>query len=488
MANIAKNIKRLRTEKGITQEAFSKTVNVSRQAISSWETGRTQPDIEMIGTLAEALGVSIEELIYGEKRNIKIDNEEKNYVSTATAVMSVLGGLLLFAGVILILVWCWEHIPTIGKTVFSLIPMMAGFAFSMYIRIRMKKDDFMQEIGATAWAAGNILSVVFINELLDLNADTVIISLIALALTLPVLFIMKSISALTVLYGTGAIMIQSWWSFDSFSDNVLIGIWAAFIITGIAFTHIFRQKLGFSRHRYAQWISLIALVNFIYTGFIDIGFVNPFVPALSAFAFCYMLEKEDELLSPLYLFGTLGNMIALLLCFYSEGDLVGGTLWEEALVILLSALITGHGIRKCRASLKENHFKKWQIAIIGAGAFFSAIQSFVWSLSEEANQLTRAYDSFASFAFALCIFALSVVFIMQGLKENRLYPLNLGFTAISVLAILMLTMLEMDMLIKGCVLLIMGGILMFMNLKITRNKEKLKKSESAADDSSDSHT
>ena len=74
MANIAVNIKRLRLQKGITQEAFAKTVNVSRQAISSWETGRTQPDIEMIGSLADALGVSIEELIYGEKRNIKIDD------------------------------------------------------------------------------------------------------------------------------------------------------------------------------------------------------------------------------------------------------------------------------------------------------------------------------------------------------------------------------------------------------------------------------
>ena len=79
MASIGKNIKRLRMEKGITQEAFAKTINVSRQAVSSWETGRTQPDIEMLGSLSEALGVSIEELIYGERRNIKIDNEEKNY-------------------------------------------------------------------------------------------------------------------------------------------------------------------------------------------------------------------------------------------------------------------------------------------------------------------------------------------------------------------------------------------------------------------------
>lgn len=154
MSKIAYNIKRLRTAKGITQEAFAKTVNVSRQAISSWETGRTQPDIEMIGTLAEALGVSIEELIYGEKRNVKTDDTEKAYVSKATVVLSIFGGLMLLAGAILILVWSWDHIPAVGKTVFSLVPTALGAAFSIYVLIKMNGDAFMEELSASAWALG----------------------------------------------------------------------------------------------------------------------------------------------------------------------------------------------------------------------------------------------------------------------------------------------------------------------------------------------
>lgn len=92
----------------------------------------------MIGTLAEALDVSIEELIYGEKRNIKIDNTEKSYVSTATIVLSILGGFMLLAGVILILVWSWEHIPVLAKTIYALVPAGLGLAFAMYV---LKKNE-----------------------------------------------------------------------------------------------------------------------------------------------------------------------------------------------------------------------------------------------------------------------------------------------------------------------------------------------------------
>ena len=68
MTKISKSIKRLRNAQGISQEALAEKLFISRQAVSSWENDRTQSDIEMIGKLAEVFNVSIEELIYGEKR------------------------------------------------------------------------------------------------------------------------------------------------------------------------------------------------------------------------------------------------------------------------------------------------------------------------------------------------------------------------------------------------------------------------------------
>lgn len=41
---------------------------MTRQAVSSWETGKTQPDIETLTALAEALHADVRELIYGPGR------------------------------------------------------------------------------------------------------------------------------------------------------------------------------------------------------------------------------------------------------------------------------------------------------------------------------------------------------------------------------------------------------------------------------------
>lgn len=69
MSKISKNIKRLRNEKGFTQDLLAEKLHITRQAVSSWENDRTQPDIDMLEKLSEVFGISIEELIYGKEKH-----------------------------------------------------------------------------------------------------------------------------------------------------------------------------------------------------------------------------------------------------------------------------------------------------------------------------------------------------------------------------------------------------------------------------------
>lgn len=55
-------IKKLRTERGITQEELANKIGVSFQAVSKWETNTTTPDIAIIPQLALFFGVSIDSL------------------------------------------------------------------------------------------------------------------------------------------------------------------------------------------------------------------------------------------------------------------------------------------------------------------------------------------------------------------------------------------------------------------------------------------
>jgi len=74
LSSVGKNIKRFREEKGLTQDAMAEKLNVTRQAVSNWECGKTEPDIDMLHKISCALGVSVEEIIYGEKRQYTIIN------------------------------------------------------------------------------------------------------------------------------------------------------------------------------------------------------------------------------------------------------------------------------------------------------------------------------------------------------------------------------------------------------------------------------
>lgn len=65
---VGKNIRKYRETKKMTQDDLAAKIDVTRQAISNWETEKTQSDIETLQKIAQILEVSIEEIIYGEKR------------------------------------------------------------------------------------------------------------------------------------------------------------------------------------------------------------------------------------------------------------------------------------------------------------------------------------------------------------------------------------------------------------------------------------
>ena len=57
--SVSENIRRLRKEKGITQEALAEILHISPQSISKWERGDAYPDISMLSPLANYFGVTI---------------------------------------------------------------------------------------------------------------------------------------------------------------------------------------------------------------------------------------------------------------------------------------------------------------------------------------------------------------------------------------------------------------------------------------------
>ena len=56
-------LSRLRRERGLTQEELARRLYITRQAVSRWETGATEPGIDMIKLIARELDVPVTALL-----------------------------------------------------------------------------------------------------------------------------------------------------------------------------------------------------------------------------------------------------------------------------------------------------------------------------------------------------------------------------------------------------------------------------------------
>ncbi len=71
-------LKELRKEKNITQEVLAESLNVSNRTVSRWETGNNMPDISLLAQLSEFYHVSIPEIIDGERKSEKMNQETRD--------------------------------------------------------------------------------------------------------------------------------------------------------------------------------------------------------------------------------------------------------------------------------------------------------------------------------------------------------------------------------------------------------------------------
>lgn len=98
---LSEKLYKLRKNSGLSQEQLAEQLNVSRQAISKWESGTAVPESEKLITISNYFGVSVDYLL-------KDDEEDK-----AKAIVSVMeekprmiaGIIICIAGIIAMVIW-----------------------------------------------------------------------------------------------------------------------------------------------------------------------------------------------------------------------------------------------------------------------------------------------------------------------------------------------------------------------------------------------
>ena len=111
--DLGKRLKAKRKEKNISQEQLAKELNISRQAISKWESGKAYPDIDNLILLRKIFGVSLDELIMEEEEKVEENNSKQELIESSEkgifedidseaeefSVNLILGGFIIGIGI-----------------------------------------------------------------------------------------------------------------------------------------------------------------------------------------------------------------------------------------------------------------------------------------------------------------------------------------------------------------------------------------------------
>ena len=95
--DLGNKILKLRKEKGYSQEDLAEKLDVTRQTISNWELGSTQPNPEQLKGLSKILNVSIDELLDNDIKGViveKVSNTEK-LAGIIIKILKVFGILII---------------------------------------------------------------------------------------------------------------------------------------------------------------------------------------------------------------------------------------------------------------------------------------------------------------------------------------------------------------------------------------------------------
>ena len=137
---IGKFIAVCRKQKGLTQMQLAEKLNITDKAISKWERGIAMPDSSIMLALCDILGISVNELLCGEKINMENNPknellllemakelEKKNKIiwSSMWAIMvasitALLAGI--FVAAFLIPKGVWQLVTVLGVCIVFLIP------------------------------------------------------------------------------------------------------------------------------------------------------------------------------------------------------------------------------------------------------------------------------------------------------------------------------------------------------------------------------
>ena len=146
---IGKFIATLRKEKSMTQEQLGAKLGVTNKTVSRWENGNYMPDVEMLSLLSKEFGVSINELVAGERlatEDFKKAADSNLVTALDNSTFTLKEKIAFFKKK-----WLHEHISTIALCI------VAWIGIIIWTALKLRGSDAYPLLGTI----GSMLAIIF---------------------------------------------------------------------------------------------------------------------------------------------------------------------------------------------------------------------------------------------------------------------------------------------------------------------------------------
>lgn len=481
MAKIAKNIKAFRSDSGLTQDALAEKINVTRQTVSSWENGRTQPDIEMLETLSGVLGISVEELIYGKKNKVGLAPPEKPDRNIIVIVLTVFGTLMTVTGLTILFAEFWNEL-SFAKNFFALLPLAAGVGLTLFVFEKRRDSMAWREGAAVAWTVGIAVTNALMNSLNAVDFGFVRLLLLDSLLVIPVICVTGGIFPLAAYFfgisdSLAALRTYSTPYYIIFTV-VLAALFAlgAFLTVKYYFPNKIKKAVGF-------WVLLAAgLFNWV-----SVVFIAPFDPGsaksiaisfMAALTFFIALYCFGEKL-PYKAAGLLGGAGCTLVCvimaiFFTDSVFLTDPLYAvfrtpQASGVIACALVFLTGAAAFAVNIKNLKKDALSVLFVSLALLQDALFFLCASTTKEITLIK-----------IVPALGMAAVIIIKGVLLAKLSYANFGMLTAAAVLISLLISSDAEPVLIGSVIALTGIVLLIINKILLKRFAKESEAENHA--------
>lgn len=386
-----------------------------------------------------------------------IKNYYKNKGSSSTnrlfVVFGILGAILVGLGVILIIAHNWDELSKNTKTFFAFLPLLAAQIICGYVLLKKQDSTAWRESGTTLLFFGVGACISLVSQIYNISGDLSSFLLTWMLICLPAIYIMRSsVASLLFIIGITYYACETnYWSYPS-SESYLYWL----LLLGILpfYYLLYRKKPKSNFMVFHNWVIPIS-ITIVLGAFADKAEELMFVGYFSLFGLFYLIgnldffNEQKTRNSGYKTIGSLGSIILLLTLsfdgfwedlrrkyFLLNEMLLSPEFFVSAIITILAGVLL----------YLHQRNKPWNDIKPLAPMFILFIVAFFIGLS----------FPFAAILINFYVFALGILTIREGAKQNHLGVLNYGLIIITILVICRFFDTNLSFVVRGILFVSVG--------------------------------